>query len=308
METNETLLELLCASENHKSSVKRVFPVGNRLLYLDRPFLMAIVNMTPDSFSDGGKYISDSTETPSFGKALQSCLDLIRDGADILDIGGQSTRPNATLISEEEEVNRVIPLIKMIREKSNIPISIDTFYSSVARKALECGADIVNDITGGTRDPEMLRVVSETGASMCIMHMRGDSKTMMGLTDYTDGVVNEVIRSLDKMITGAIGKSIPRWNLLADPGLGFAKSGDQNYDLIRNAALIEKAVRVPLLWGPSRKRFIGDVVKKDASERVFGTGAVCTSLVYSSNSALFLRVHDVKEMADIVKVAVLCKK
>lgn len=200
-------------------SCERVLPIRNSLIPINKKtIMMAVINITPDSFSDGGKY--NSVES-----ALNHAMKIIDEGADILDIGGQSTRPNAVEITAEQEIQRVVPVIKAIREKnSEIPISIDTFRASVASASIKAGADIINDVSGGTRDPEMLTLMAELNMPVVLMHMRGNSSTMTNLTEYKPNVVEAVRDSLCQIVTSCLDAGVYQWNVIIDPGLGFGKS------------------------------------------------------------------------------------
>ncbi len=258
-----------------------------------RTYLMGILNVTPDSFSDGGQY--NSIET-----ALEQAKKMMDNGADIIDIGGQSTRPGAEEITLEEELNRVIPIIQKLRKNSLIPISIDTTRSQVAQVAIEAGADIVNDISGGTFDEKMFSTVASLDVPMIIMHIRGTPKTMQQNTDYQD-LVNEVIEWLNCQVNQAIKAGIDQHKIIIDPGIGFAKTYQQNIELLQNLAQFHR-LNCPILVGVSRKSFIGHILKqKDPKKRVWGTAAACCSAIASKSH--ILRVHDVAEIKDVAQVA-----
>ncbi|MDJ0662619.1 MAG: dihydropteroate synthase [Crocosphaera sp.] len=258
-----------------------------------RTYLMGILNVTPDSFSDGGDF--NSLET-----ALKQAKKMIDRGADIIDIGGQSTRPGAEEITLEDELKRVIPIIKALRQSSSIPISIDTTRSQIAEAAIEAGADIVNDISGGTFDTKMFAKVASLQVPMIIMHIRGTPKTMQQKTDYYD-LVNEIIEWLKCQINQAIKAGIERHNIIIDPGIGFAKTYQQNIDLLKNLSRFHE-LNCPILVGVSRKSFIGHILDEtNPKKRVWGTAAACCHAIASQTD--ILRVHDVEEMNDIVKVA-----
>jgi dihydropteroate synthase len=232
---------------------------------------------------------------------------MVEEGASILDIGGMSTRPNAEDIGEEEELKRVIPVIRELRKQSfPLPISIDTYRSEVARQAIEAGADLINDVSAGDLDPKMLAVAAELGVPICLMHMRGTPQTMGQLTDYEDGdVVAGVRRELLEKVQRALTAGISRWNIILDPGLGFAKTADQNVELLRDLGrLCEEGSGLegfPLLVGASRKGFIGKLQNQpDPQKRAMGTAAACYAAMAAG--AQILRVHDVKEIADMVRV------
>ena len=256
-------------------------------------FLMGVLNVTPDSFSDGGEFHTTKA-------ALAQAQYLIASGADILDIGGQSTRPGAAEISPEEELNRVIPIIKAIREFSAIPISVDTTRAEIARACVATGADIVNDISGATFDAKMLSVVAELGVPIVLMHIRGTPATMQKMTDYED-LIGEIYQFIENRIAAAIEVGIDKQNIIIDPGIGFAKNYQQNLELIRRISYF-CSLQCPILVGVSRKSFIGQILNQpDPKQRVWGTGAACCAAI--SFGADILRVHDVKEMRDIARVA-----
>ncbi|KAG0000711.1 trifunctional dihydropteroate synthetase [Modicella reniformis] len=268
-----------------------------------KTLIMGILNTTPDSFSDGGDY---STTEAAALRAQQ----LVNDGADIIDIGGMSTRPNAIEVSEEEEIGRVVPVIQLLRGRGfDTPISVDTFRAAVADKAIEAGADLINDVSAGRRDPTMYGVMAKWDVPVCLMHMRGDSKTMMSQTDYGEenDVVGEISKELNKSIRKAIAAGIHRWNIITDPGIGFAKNNEQNLQVLRRLPEMIQGATSPLagfpcLVGPSRKAFIGHVTQQpDATKRTWGTAAACTASI--AGGANIIRVHDVKEIRDVVKVS-----
>ena len=257
----------------------------------ERTHLMAIVNITEDSFSDGGLYL----DLPS---AINHASYCINQGAHILDIGAQSTRPGASEVGAEIEIKRLLPLIKELKNLyPEIPISVDTFHHSVAEKVLNTGADWVNDISGGRHDPNIFNVIADKGSPYILTHSRGNSKTMDSLTKYTN-VVKDVKIELSNQIDKAIAKGIKKEQIIIDPGIGFAKNVDQNLILLRN---IEEFVSMnfPVLIGASRKRFIGSVINEtDPNKRVFGMAAVASRCV--SAGVDILRVHDIKEISQVV--------
>jgi dihydropteroate synthase len=258
-----------------------------------RTYVMGILNVTPDSFSDGGEF--DRLET-----ALHQALQMIAAGADIIDIGGQSTRPGAKEIPVEEELARVIPVITALRQQSSIPISLDTTRAIVAERGIETGVDIINDISGGTFDPLLLPTVARWGVPIILMHLRGNPQTMQSLTDYDD-LVQEVTQFLMNQTEIALQSGIPREHIILDPGIGFAKTHEQNIELLRELARL-KDLGFPLLVGLSRKRFLGQITGKvDPKERVWGTMAACCAAIASGTD--ILRVHDVAPMIDVCKVA-----
>ena len=258
-----------------------------------RTYLMGILNVTPDSFSDGGQY--NSLET-----ALAQAHHLVQAGIDILDIGGQSTRPQAVEISETEELDRVIPVIKAIRDQLQIPISIDTTRAVVAANAIAAGADLVNDVSGGIYDPQMFPTVASLQVPIILMHMRGTPQTMQSLTDYDD-LIADISTFFRQQIDVALQAGIKRDFLALDPGIGFAKTGPQNLELLRQLCQFQ-VLGCPILVGPSRKSFIGNILNQpDPEHRVWGTAAACCAAI--QGGADILRIHDGAAMRDVSQVA-----
>ena len=251
---------------------------------------MGILNVTPDSFSDGGRYL-DADEAAARG------LEMAADGADLIDVGGESTRPGAEPVSVEDEANRIVPVIKRLAAESTIPISIDTRHPEVAAAALDAGATVVNDVSGA-RDPRMFEVAAGARAGLVLMHMRGDPATMRELTDYPD-VVGEVREYLRERVEAALFAGLAPEQLCVDPGIGFAKTPEQSLLLLRRIdALLD--LRVPVLVGPSRKSFIGDVLGLDVEDRLEGTlGAVAWC---AAAGVHIVRVHDTREAVRVVRV------
>ena len=258
----------------------------------ERTFVMGILNVTPDSFSDGGRYLDRAA-------AVAHGTRMVEDGADILDVGGESTRPGSEAVPADEELERVRPVIERLAElHPAIPISIDTRKADVAAEALDAGAAIVNDVSGGS-DPAMFDVVRERGAAVVLMHMRGDPKTMQEAPRYDD-VVGEVHEYLRQRIEAAELAGIAQERIAVDPGLGFGKDLEHNLELLSGIDALLDLGR-PVLVGPSRKRFIGTLLDLPEDERVEGTiGAVVWSL---ARGAHLVRVHDVKEVVRAVRVA-----
>jgi dihydropteroate synthase len=259
-----------------------------------RTYLMAVLNVTPDSFSDGGRF---STVPHACAQALR----LVKAGADILDIGGESTRPGAEPVAMAEELRRVLPVIEGIREQlGKVPISIDTTKAAVARAAVMAGAGLVNDISGGTSDPEMLSTVAALGVPICLMHLRGNPHNMQQFTDYQD-VTKEVGDALADRVQVAIAAGIAADNIVVDPGIGFAKTAAQSMEILRSLRALRERVGKPLLVGVSRKSFIGQILNRpDPQQRIWGTAAACGVAI--QQGADMLRVHDVAEMSDVVRV------
>ncbi|HLO83473.1 MAG TPA: dihydropteroate synthase [Nostocaceae cyanobacterium] len=268
--------------------------IGDRsFVWGQQTYIMGVLNVTPDSFSDGGEFNTTSA-------ALNQALGMVAAGADIIDIGGQSTRPNAEQITLEEELNRVIPVIELLRPKINIPISVDTTRAEVAQASVQAGANLVNDISGGTFDPQMLPVVASLNVPIILMHIRGNPQTMQKLTDYQD-LMADIYNFLAQQIAAATKVGIEPAKIIIDPGIGFAKDGEQNLEILRRLQLLKK-LDCPILVGASRKSFIGRILNQpDPKARVWGTAAACCAAI--SNGADILRVHDVKEMREVSMVA-----
>lgn len=254
---------------------------------------MGVLNVTPDSFSDGGEFNTPNT-------ALLKAQQLVAAGADIIDIGGQSTRPGAVAISPAEELNRVLSVLQLLRPEIPVPISVDTTRATVAQAAVAAGADMINDISGGTFDPEMLLTVAQLDVSIVLMHMRGTPQTMQQLTQYDD-LIGEIYQFLASRISAALASGIDRAKIIVDPGIGFAKNYNQSLEILRRLAMF-RSLGCPILVGPSRKSFIGHILNQpDPKARGWGTAAACCAAI--AGGADILRVHDVKEMHDVCLVA-----
>jgi dihydropteroate synthase len=259
---------------------------------------MGILNVTPDSFSDGGQF--DTVE-----RAVDQAHYLVANGTDMLDIGGQSTRPGAELISVEEEKDRVIPVINAIRADaddalSQVVISVDTTQAAVARAAVRAGADIVNDISGGTFDKAMFSTVADLGVPIILMHIRGNPQTMQQHTDYQD-LIGEIHEFLRHQIEDALAVGVTPGQIAIDPGIGFAKTYPQNLEILRSLREF-RDLGCPILVGPSRKSFIVWILDQpDPQKRGWGTAAACCGAI--AQGADILRVHDGAEMYDVCRVA-----
>ncbi|CAG8559627.1 1150_t:CDS:2 [Diversispora eburnea] len=286
---------------NSENFVKKILPIHNsKWDWNSKTFIMGVLNITPDSFSDGGLYYN--TES-----AVEHAKKLISEGADIIDIGGMSTRPNADDVPIEVELARVIPVIKAIRAKgiTNVPISIDTFRAVVAEKAIEAGANFINDISGGQLDSNMYQVMAKTNVPVCLQHMRGNPKTMTKLNQYDD-VITDICEELFERVQRSIEAGVRRWNITIDPGIGFAKNFDQNFQILNRLQELNgndsPFEGFPCLVGPSLKAFIGKAINQpDAQKRVWGTAAACSAAIAGGTD--ILRVHNVKEMLDVAKVS-----
>ncbi|MCJ1249595.1 trifunctional dihydropteroate synthetase [Trapelia coarctata] len=264
--------------------------------------LMAILNLTPDSFSDGGVHPSNPTSLLPIVRSFTSA------GATILDIGGQSTRPHASEVSVHEEILRVLPTIQLIRslpEFDNLAISIDTYRAAVAIAAISAGANIINDVSAGTMDPDMLPTAARLGATIILMHMRGTPLTMTTLTSYPHGIIPTIASELLDRVRAAEAAGIFRWRIMLDPGIGFAKNHGQNLEILRRLGELREYDELkgfPWVVGASRKGFIGRITGvKEASERAWGTATTVAAAV--QGGADVVRVHDVSEMGQVAKVA-----
>jgi dihydropteroate synthase len=257
------------------------------------PAIVGIVNVTPDSFSDGGRCLSRSD-------AVAHARRLVEEGADVIDVGGESTRPGSDPVPEEEELSRVLPVIETLASQVDVPISIDTRHPRVAREAVAAGAGVINDVTGLQGDPEMAHVVAETGAAAVIMHMRGEPKTMQDHPHY-DHLMADIGRYLRRGMQAAVDAGVPEDRLIVDPGIGFGKTLEHNLRVLARLGQLRTLGR-PILVGPSRKRFIGELSGVEMpSERVCGTAAACSLAVAAG--ALLLRVHDVRRVREALAVA-----
>ena len=270
-----------------------VLPGGRTLELGRRTIVMGILNVTPDSFADGGLHYDVE-------RAVAAGIRMIEDGADILDIGGESTRPGADAVGAEEEKRRVLPVIERLAGRSSALISIDTYKAGVAREAVACGASIINDISVLQYDTQLAAVAAETGAALVLMHTRGRSREMYELAVYDD-VVKEVARELEMAIARATGAGVRREAIIVDPGVGFAKKAEHSYAVLARLEQLAGLDR-PILSGPSRKSFLKDAIgERSPAEREWATAAAVTASVLAG--AHIVRVHGVKAMVDVVRVA-----
>jgi dihydropteroate synthase len=255
--------------------------------------IVGVLNLTPDSFSDGGRFTS-------VDDAVAAGVQMVEQGAHWIDVGGESTRPGAVPVSEVEEVERVVPAIRALsgRLGTRVRISIDTYKAGTARAALDAGATVVNDISGGLLDPAILGVVVQAGAAVVLGHLRGRPATMMSGVDFDD-VVAEVLQELRQRIE--LARAVGCSEIWADPGIGFGKTSAHNLRLLRCLGAVRRSLAVPVMVGVSRKRFIGDLTGQPPAARTFGTAAAVAAAVMGGADAV--RVHDVKEMRDVVSVA-----
>ena len=256
-----------------------------------RTLIMGVLNVTPDSFSDGGNFLSRE-------KAVEQALLLESEGADIIDIGGESTRPYAEKVSLEQELERVIPVIEEIQSAVKVPISIDTYKAEVAKRALDAGASIINDISALRFDPEMSELAAENRVPVILMHMKGSPGNMQNNPVYTD-VTGEIIDFFREVMEKAEKSGISKDMLILDPGIGFGKTFDHNLEIIRDLQRLS-TLDCPVLLGSSRKAFIGNILDKQPEERDTGTMATVSAGII--NGAHIVRVHNVKMAAETVKV------
>ncbi|MGI9952431.1 dihydropteroate synthase [Moorellaceae bacterium AZ2] len=252
---------------------------------------MGILNVTPDSFSDGGLYFDPE-------RAVARAREMVAAGADIIDIGGESTRPGADPLPLEEELRRVVPVVDRLAKELTVPLSVDTYKAEVARAALEHGATIINDISGLRADPEMARVVARFGCPVVIMHIKGTPKNMQENPTYED-VIGEIKEYLRQGIEMATEAGLPREKVIVDPGIGFGKNLEHNLKILQQLEEF-KDLGQPILVGTSRKSFIGKILNLTAKERIWGTAA--TVALSIAHGADIVRVHDVLEMKQVVQV------
>jgi len=274
----------------------RQWKLAHRSLpYGERTLVMGVLNITPDSFSDGGKFYAPES-------AVEHARKMIAEGADILDVGGESTRPGSAFVSEEEELQRVLPIIKMLAAETSVPISVDTTKSAVARAALEAGAEIINDISALRFDPAIADEVAKAKAGLVLMHSRGTPKTMQQLPPVDD-IMGEVSVGLRESIVIAQQRGVASESIAIDPGIGFGKTAEQNVELIaRLDQLAREFAGFPILIGTSRKSFIGKLLDNaPADERLYGTIVSIAASVLKG--AHIVRVHDVKQAVEAVRVA-----
>jgi dihydropteroate synthase len=262
---------------------------GGKHLQINRALVMGILNVTPDSFSDGGLFIQPEV-------AVRHAIEMEETGADMIDIGAESTRPGAQVVEVEEEWNRLQPLLHRLATRISIPISVDTYKAEVARRALQEGAGIVNDISGLTFDPDMAGVAAKAGCPVIIMHIRGKPRDMQIDPGY-ENLMEEVYRFLQQQISFA--KSAGIGQLILDPGIGFGKRFEDNFEIIRRLSEL-KAQGYPVLLGASRKSFLGRLLETEVDRRMMGTAAATALAV--NNGANIVRVHDVKEMRQVCSV------
>jgi len=272
----------------------------HKIILGSRTLIMGIVNLTPDSFSGDGFYaLSNRIHSLKIKDLITRDIErLVKDGADIVDIGGESTRPGAKPVSVKEEINRVVPIIKKISKRIKVSISIDTYKPEVAKAALDSGADIVNNIMGIGQNMNLIKTVARYKAGLVIMHIKGKPRTMQKSPKYKS-LMGEILNSLNNAIDFAVKSGVDREKIIVDPGLGFGKTAAHNLEIINRLSELRSLGR-PILIGPSRKSFIGKVLNLPVEERLMGTAAAVT--VSIKNGANIVRVHDVKKIREVVKL------
>ncbi|HEX8075873.1 MAG TPA: dihydropteroate synthase [Thermoleophilaceae bacterium] len=258
----------------------------------DRPVVMGVLNVTPDSFSDGGLYLDAEA-------AVAHAREMAADGADIVDVGGESTRPGAEPVAEDVELRRVVPVVERIATEGGPRVSVDTSKLAVAEAALQAGARIVNDVTALRHAPQIAGLVAQTGATVVLMHMLGEPRTMQRDPRYDD-VVSDVRAFLEERLAFAVGEGVPEERVWLDPGIGFGKTVEHNLELLRRLDQIA-AIGRPLVVGTSRKSFLGRITGRDETDRVAAT--VATNVMAYERGAAVFRVHDVAPVADALRVA-----
>lgn len=268
-----------------------MFSVKELFDFEKRTYIMGILNVTPDSFSDGGDFFH-------MEQAIAHAKDMVEWGADIIDVGGESTRPGYEVVSEEDEINRIVPIIRALKESLSVPVSIDTYKAAVADKALENGADMINDIWGLQKDERMAGVAGKYNAPVIVMHNRDT-------TEYDGDILEEIIRFLNVSVDLALSNGVVKSNIILDPGIGFGKTPEQNLHVMARLSELQ-VIGLPVLLGTSRKSMIGKILDLPPKERVEGT--VATSVIGIMQGINILRVHDVKENYRAAKVADAIKR
>lgn len=270
---------------------KSLLEIGNRGFDVqNHTYVMGILNLTPDSFSDGGKWVNRD-------KALYRVEEMLAEGMDILDVGGESTRPGYTTISDEEEISRVVPVIEAIKSRFDVPVSLDTYKSQVAKAGIKAGADLINDIWGLKKDKAMAKVIADSGVACCLMHNRKEA-------DYRD-LIPDMCKDLQESVELALEAGIPKEQIILDPGIGFGKAYVDNMEVLRSMEQFHK-LGYPLLLGASRKSVIGLTLDLPVEERLEGT--LVTTVMAVLKGYAFVRVHDVKENVRAIRMAEAIKQ
>ncbi|MBI3695400.1 MAG: dihydropteroate synthase [Acidobacteria bacterium] len=257
-----------------------------------RTLVMGVLNVTPDSFSDAGRYLDPDV-------AYARALEIQQQGADLIDIGGESTRPGSQRITAQEELDRIVPVLKKLKNKLDIPISVDTYKSEVAERVLDLGVEIINDVSGLTFDPALAEVINRRDAGLVLMHIRGTPESWAKLAPLPD-VMGTILHDLDAALGRARRAGIDRRRTVIDPGIGFGKRGAQNYEILASLDRLH-TLEQPILVGTSRKSFLGHPSRMSEQDRLFGTAATVTASIL--HGAHLVRVHDVAAMLGVVRVA-----
>ena len=272
--------------------------LNSRMLLLgDRTLVMGVLNVTPDSFSDGGKFLQPE-------RAIEQAFAIERAGADLLDIGGESTRPGSVETPTSEELDRILPVLEALRGRLKIPISVDTRRASVAEIALRAGAELLNDVSGLKNDPQIANVAARHGVPLILMHMRGEPRTMQ-LGGFARDAMRDVLQGLRKSVAAALKAGVAKSQIILDPGIGFGKSFAQSYEILQRLPQLGE-LGYPLMVGTSRKGFLGATLARDGQpvppeDRIWGTAATVTTSILQG--AHLVRVHDVEEMVQVARVA-----
>ncbi len=281
----------------------KIFKIKNKTFDLSqKPIIMGILNITPDSFSDGNLFFKKD----DLSNTLKYVEKMILDGVDIIDIGGESSRPSSKRISANEELDRILETIIAIKNNYDIPISVDTYKYEVAKEVLNLGVEMINDIYALNHSNEIATLVSEYKAGLCLMHMKGNPETMQNNTVYnnddSNNIISEISYYLERSVSIALEKGIEKEYISIDPGIGFGKDLSSNLQILKNLEIINKKLNLPILIGTSRKSFIGELLnEKDPNKRLAGT--ISSNVVALNNGAKIFRVHDVKEHRDALDIA-----
>jgi len=265
---------------------------GEKISLNGKTLIMGILNVTPDSFSDGGRYFSKD-------RAIEHAFRMVEDGADIIDIGGESTRPGSDPVTVEEEIERVLPVIRILLKETGALISIDTYKSKIAKVCLEEGVHLVNDISGLRFDSNMVSVVREYNVPVIIMHIKGTPKDMQ-VNPYYDNVLKELREYFEERIDFALSNGVPRNNIIIDPGIGFGKRLEDNLSILKNLGYFTE-LGFPVIVGASRKSFIGTILNENVANRL--EGSLAAAVISSYNGANIIRAHDVKETMRALAIA-----
>jgi len=281
-------------SQGYMTELEDILLPSGKKLEFDRPLIMGVLNVTPDSFSDGGRFFERQA-------AIDHARAMVREGADIIDIGGESTRPGAAEVSADEELGRVVPVIEALVDAGvDVPISIDTTKAAVAAVAFAAGADIVNDVSALRFDPELGPTTARHGAALILMHMRGTPRTMQAGTIEYDDVVQDILAFLEERVAAAVEAGVERGRIMLDPGIGFGKTVEHNLEIVRRIGEFDRP-GLPVVLGTSRKSFIGKVLDLPEDQRLEGT--LATVALGAFLGAAVLRVHDVRAAARTARLA-----